>query len=83
MKHDLTNEYKWFRLKKHKSVSIAIDYMEKELCQGHELSLPEAVIGAHSGDWHEALRAYKRWVKSWYNPIAPRKKWFLRVLQER
>jgi len=76
MKHDLTDEYKWFSLKKDVAISLRIDYMEKRLKPKGSIVLPEAVIGVHAGDWHEALRAYQEWVQSWYKPAAPRKQWF-------
>ncbi|HPB32293.1 MAG TPA: DUF6259 domain-containing protein, partial [Candidatus Sumerlaeota bacterium] len=33
-------------------------------------------LAVHGGDWHEGLRAYQRWVSSWYAPVSPRQKWF-------
>jgi len=83
MKHDLDDEYKWFKLKKDNKISLQIDYMEKELKPEGEIGLPEVVIGAHPGDWHEALDAYKQWVKSWYQPSAPRKQWFREIFNFR
>ena len=83
MKHDLSDEYKWFKLKKNTAVSLRIDYMEKELKPGKSINLPEVVIGSHSGDWHDALAAYREWVKSWYQPIAPRKRWFSEIFNFR
>jgi len=83
MKHDLSDEYKWFKLKKDTEISLQIDYMEKELESGEDLLLPEAVIGSHPGDWHEALTAYRRWVASWYQPLVPRKRWFSEIFNFR
>ncbi len=83
MKHDLSDEYKWFKLKKKTTVSLRIDYMEKELEPGEYLLLPEVVIGSHPGDWHDALAAYRRWVKSWYQPLVPRKQWFAEIFNFR
>ncbi len=42
--------------------------MEKEIDPEESITLPEVVIGTHYGDWHEALVAYQKWVKSWYKP---------------
>lgn len=83
MKHDLTAEYKWFRLKKDAAISLQIDYLEKSLKPQESIVLPEAVIGVHAGDWHEALRAYREWVQSWYQPAAPRKPWFREIFNFR
>ena len=83
MKQDLSDEYKWFKLKKETAISLRIDYMEKELKPGEEMRLPEAVIGCHAGDWHDALAAYRQWVESWYQPLVPRKRWFREVFNFR
>jgi hypothetical protein len=40
-------------------------------------------MGLHQGDWHEALRVYQHWLRSWYRPAAPRKEWFRRVFNFR
>ena len=83
MKHDLSDEYKWFKLEKNTTVSLKIDYMEKELKSGESILLPEVVIGTHPGDWHDALAAYRQWVKSWYQPLVPRKEWFREIFNFR
>jgi hypothetical protein len=83
MKHDLSDEYKWFKLKKDKVISLRIDYMEKELKSGESFILPEVVIGTHSGDWHDALMAYRHWMKSWYKPLVERKQWFMEIFNFR
>lgn len=83
MKHDLSDEYKWFKLKKDKTISLQVDYMEKKLEPGENILLPDVVIGTHDGDWHEALTTYSQWVKSWYKPIATRKQWFREIFNFR
>ncbi|MBM3239776.1 hypothetical protein FJZ31_26125 [Candidatus Poribacteria bacterium] len=83
MKHDLTDEYKWFKLKKDTTVSLQVDYMEKELQPGENILLPEAIIGSHAGDWHDAFVAYRQWVESWYQPLVPRKQWFREIFNFR
>jgi len=80
---DLTDEYKWYCLSKQDTVNMSIEYMQMELKPGEKLTLPNSVIGGHSGDWHDALDAYKSWESSWYKPAAPRKEWFRRVFNFR
>ena len=80
---DLTDEYKWYCLSKQDTINLSVEYMKKELKPGENLILPESVIGGHSGDWHDALEAYRDWVNSWYKPAAPRKEWFRRVFSFR
>ena len=83
MKQDLTDEYKWFKLKKDSAISLSINYMEKELKPDENITLPEVVIGTHAGDWHDALTAYRNWVKSWYQPTVARKNWFREIFNFR
>jgi len=83
MKHDLSDEYKWFKLKKDSTISLSIDYMEKAIESGESILLPEVVIGTHSGDWHDALSAYRHWVESWYQPTVTRKQWFREIFNFR
>lgn len=83
MIHDLDDNYKWYCMSKSDSSSMSVEYMKATLQPGKTLHLPESVIGGHSGDWHDALMSYKRWVRSWYKPAVPRKKWFRRIFNFR
>jgi len=78
MCQDRTNERKIFHLRKDLagSADMSVEYPRRKLAAGESWDLPPAVLGAHAGDWHGALQAYRRWVATWYKPAAPRKKWF-------
>jgi hypothetical protein len=78
MCRDRTNQAKIFHLRKHNVglVDMSVEYPKRSLKPGESWTLPPSVLGAHQGDWHGALQAYRRWVGSWYKPAAPRKKWF-------
>jgi len=43
---------------------------------GEQVPVPVTVIAAHPGGWREALGLYRKWVDTWYKPLAPRKRWF-------
>ena len=75
---DRANNRKTFGLRKTNdgSVDMSVEYPKRTLAAGESWNLPPAVLGAHAGDWHAALQAYRRWVGTWYKPAAPRKKWF-------
>ncbi|NOY81612.1 MAG: hypothetical protein GXP31_11505 [Kiritimatiellaeota bacterium] len=30
---------------------------------------PPVVLAAHQGDWHEAFKLYRDWVRTWYRPV--------------
>src|SRR5690606_16343432 len=77
MTNDTTNYPKKYHFrKKDGKVNLRVTYQTKTLKPGEVWDLPSAVLGVHTGDWHEGFYAYKTWVKSWYKPMTPRKQWF-------
>lgn len=76
MTHDTRNGQKTYRLTKQDLVEVAVDYPARTLGPGETWRLPAALIFSHAGDWHEALIAYRRWLKTWYRPALPRQPWF-------
>jgi len=81
--HDAGNNEKTFWLEKDTKIALGVDYPEQTIAPGETLALPTAVIGAHQGDWHDALDAYRRWVSTWYRPVVPRKEWFRKIFNFR
>jgi hypothetical protein len=81
--HDRDDTFRWFRLKKEETVTLSVEYPAQELAPGASWTLPEAVLGAHAGDWHVALQAYRDWLQTWYRPAAPRKEWFRQIFNFR
>lgn len=49
--------------------SFAVEWPGVVVSAGASVTL-EASLGAHDSDWHEALAAYRRWVRTWYQPRA-------------
>ncbi len=43
---------------------------------GETMEIAPLCLGLHSGDWHEAMKAYQNWTQSWYAPQSPRQSWF-------
>lgn len=76
MTHDLSDAFRTYE------VNVATNSMEFEVAYASQTVQPGAswvlsyVIGAHTGDWHAALAAYRNWVATWYAPLLPRKSWF-------
>ena len=47
---------------------------------GGSIDYTEASLGAHAGDWHQALAAYKDWLATWHPLKQPEKRqWFQNV----
>lgn len=74
--HDLTSTQKLYRLNKTDTIEMGVQYSRRTLAPGETWTLPPAVIGAFQGTWWEAVRAYQRWVATWYRARAPRPAWF-------
>lgn len=83
MTHDLEDHNKIFWLEKKRTVDMGVEHFPKTLEPGETWELPPAVIGAHGGDWHAALHAYRAWVETWYRPWVPRQSWFREVFNFR
>ena len=79
MTHDTESWGKTFWLNKNTEVEMGVYHQDRTMQPGETWTLPPAVIGAHKGDWHEALHAYRQWVATWYKPAVPRKQWFREV----
>lgn len=62
---------------------LAIRYPERPIAAGATRPLADAVLSIGDGDWHRALDDYRRWLKTWYQPVSPRKGWFREVFNFR
>lgn len=69
----LTNNLKHVALeycaaKRTDGVQASIDYPQDfyTLAPGETRLLVQTCLIAHTGDWHEALRLYKEWVRTWF-----------------
>jgi len=49
-----------------RGTAMAFEYLRRTRDKGKSFSPPDAVIGVHPGDWHEAMRRYSDWAhKVW------------------
>jgi len=46
---------------------------------GESVELPPIELFVHGSDWRQSFERYKAWVRTWYQPLAPRKEWFRKV----
>ena len=60
-----------------------IEFAPDPIPPGKTICLPPVVVTATNGDWHAGMGAYRAWVKTWYRPVAPRKKWFREIFNFR
>ncbi len=80
MTHDLSEDFRTYEI--NVTNNSTDNCMEFEVAYDGETIQPGGswvlsyVIGAHAGDWHAALTAYRNWVATWYAPLVPRKPWF-------
>lgn len=84
MTHDLSDSLREYEVNDlaDTSVDFSVVYASQTVMPGTSWIL-EAVIGAHKGDWHAALAAYRAWLATWYMPLVPRKSWFQDVFNLR
>jgi hypothetical protein len=76
MTHDLSNSFREYEINvTSNSMQFAVVYDSQVIGPGDRWVL-NYVIGAHTGDWHAALNAYRNWVATWYAPLVPRQSWF-------
>ncbi|MCK9222892.1 MAG: DUF6259 domain-containing protein [Limnochordia bacterium] len=85
---DLELTHKIFELTKtgEQTGSLGVYYDNKAtntIAPGGSLVLPDASLGVYERSWHGSFFAYKNWVDTWYQPVAPRKDWFQQVFNFR
>jgi len=74
---DLNDIYKYYFLEKSdEGVTWRIDYFRREYEPGETIETAEVALCGHTGDWRAQLAAYRRWARTWYRPMVPRKNWF-------
>ncbi|MGC8667290.1 MAG: DUF6259 domain-containing protein [Chthonomonadales bacterium] len=82
--YDLKDIYKQWQLDKGtQGVDLAIQYFPREYRPGEWVETAPTAVRAHSGDWRQAITAYRKWLATWYRPQVPRKRWFQRCFNYR
>jgi hypothetical protein len=80
--HDKSNQPRKYFLEKKEKITMGVVYQQK-LLKPRETWVLTGVVGAHQGDWHDAFLAYRRWLRTWYQPESPRQAWFQDVFNFR
>lgn len=55
------------------------EYVDRDVVPGASVTATEAALVLREGDWRAIYAAYAGWLKTWFEPAAPRKPWFERV----
>lgn len=55
-------------LRSTEGIGMVVNWMRIPLQTGKPYSVPSVVIGIGAGDWRDALKSYRNWVDSWYQP---------------
>jgi len=66
----------WDLTKDGRGVRFGLSTWAREYGAGEHVEIAPAFLIAHPGDWRAALRLYRRWAQTWYQPQVPRKPWF-------
>jgi len=69
--------------KKGATVRLALDYPPFADPARARRSTPTAWVAPAGGDWRTGFDSYRKWVRTWYRPAAPRRKWFREVFNFR
>ncbi len=55
------------------------EYVQRDLRPGQTWQATEAALVLCEGDWRAIFAAYTDWLRTWFQPAAPRKPWFERA----
>jgi len=77
MTQDQTGSHRdWDLTKDERGVRFGLSTWPREHAADEHVEVAPAFLIAHPGDWRAALRLYRRWAQTWYQPQVPRKPWF-------
>jgi len=77
MPRDLEGVFRWYRLEKTDAGgSYALEFLPQTVAAGGVWTSVPVAVTVTPGDWREQFHAYRRWVATWHQPLAPRKPWF-------
>ncbi|MFA0746754.1 DUF6259 domain-containing protein, partial [Fervidibacter sp.] len=80
MTKDLAGFDRHVELKRESKVThFGISWHCDPINSGESVELPPIELFVHGGDWRQSFERYKAWVRTWYQPLAPRKEWFRKV----
>ena len=81
---DTNNTRKLFGLDKtDEALRLFVEHEGRLLAPGGEWILPPVLLATTDDTWHSGLTAYRRWLASWYHPVAPRRAAFREVFNFR
>ncbi len=64
-------------------VRLGLEYPGEVLAPGSTRHAARTIVGIGGGDWRVGFDAYRRWLQTWYRPVAARQRWFREVFNFR
>ena len=81
---DKACERKIYRLDKQgNAFTIGVEYPERTVKPGGRFDTPSTILSSNNGSWGIAFAEYRDWVRSWHQPVSPRKEWFREIFNFR
>ncbi len=78
-----TDERRYELRKEGAAVRLALEYPPFTDPTRTRRSTPTAWVAPTGGDWRAGFSLYRKWVRTWYRPAAPRREWFREVFNFR
>lgn len=80
MPRDVEGIFRWYAVGKDATGgNYALEFLPETVGQGKAWHTVPVLVSVVPGDWRDQWRSYLAWVKTWYQPTAPRKPWFREV----
>jgi hypothetical protein len=64
-------------------LTMGVEYPQVALAPGDFFQTAPAILTVTNGDWRTGLTNYRRWIRTWFEPLTPRKEWFRQVFNFR
>ncbi len=75
--HDTQAQHHFIRLARdERGGAWSCEYPRQDLAPGEPFAATEAALVLRAGDWRAIFAAYRDWLDSWFEPVAPRQEWF-------
>ncbi|HUT90156.1 MAG TPA: DUF6259 domain-containing protein [Thermoguttaceae bacterium] len=80
MPRDLEGVFRWHRVEKDETGgAYSLEFLPQMVPPGETWESVPVQVAVVPGDWKDQFHVYRSWVKTWYEPMVPRKPWFARV----
>jgi hypothetical protein len=75
--HDTLAQHHFINLAKtDRGGDWSVEYVDRDLAPGATFTATETALVLRGGGWRAVFAAYTDWLRTWFKPVAPRKRWF-------